>query len=138
MCGWPEPRTPADNLARELADRRKKAAVGRGEGRPGKAFGRNCAGPDAQRTMQRLNGLLAFHGELGVAGRATTAKAMDWVKGRGNARRRYFTPGGEPIQVPGGGRRPGLRFWGPRGTPAMLRESDPRRRASELYELAWG
>ncbi len=127
---WTE--DPADDLARELADRRKKAAVAV-ERAALKLAG--TAGPDAQRTMQRLNGLLAFHGELGVAGRATTAKAMDWVKGRGNARLRYFTPGGEPIQVPGVDAARAYVL-GPPRDPTMLRKSDPSARASELYELA--
>ena len=118
---WTE--DPADDLARELADRRKKAAVAV-ERAALKLAG--TAGPDAQRTMQRLNGLLAFHGELGVAGRATTAKAMDWVKGRGNARLRYFTPGGEPIQVPGVDAARAYVL-GPPRDPTMLRKSDPRR-----------
>jgi hypothetical protein len=127
---WTE--DPADELARELANRRRKA-VKAIESAASRLSG--VADSSARRTFAALNGLLAFHGDLGASGRATTAKAIDWVKARGNARVRYFTPGCDPVLVPG---VDDLRVYvlGPPRDVKLLRKSDPSTRSSEVYELA--
>jgi hypothetical protein len=127
---WTE--DPADDLAGELAARRKTAvtAVDRAA--------RRLAGttdPDALRAVHRLDGLLEFHGDLDMAGRATTARAMEWAKARPGARLKFFTPGCEPIRVPGADCARAYVL-GPPRDPKMLRKSDPSARASEVYELA--
>ena len=126
---WTE--DPADDLARELADRRRKAAAA--VDRAARKLA-GTADPEARRAAQRLNGLLEFHGELGVAGRETTAKVMDWVKGRENARLRYFKPGGEPVQAPGADC---VRVYvlGPPRDPKMLRKSNPSARRAKF--MSW-
>jgi Metallo-beta-lactamase superfamily len=127
---WTE--DPADELASELAHRRRKAmsAIERAATRLS-----GVAEASAQRTLASLNGLLSFHGELGASGRATTAKAIDWVKGRENARVRYFTPGCDPVLVPG---VDDVRVYvlGPPRDVKLIRKSDPSARSSEVYELA--
>jgi Metallo-beta-lactamase superfamily len=127
---WTE--DPSDELASELAHRRRKAvaAVERAAMRLSGA-----AESSARHTVQALNGLLAFHGELGANSRATTATAIAWVKSRQNARVRYFTPGCDPVQVPG---VDDARVYvlGPPRDAKLLRKSDPSARSSEVYELA--
>ena len=93
---WTE--DPGDELASELAHRRRKAATAV-ENAVTRLSG--LAEASAQRTAESLNGLLAFQGELGLSGPATTAKAIEWVKARENARLRYFTPGCDPVIIPG-------------------------------------
>jgi hypothetical protein len=127
---WTE--DPGDELASELAQRRRKAvtavenAVTRLSG---------VADASAQRNLTSLNSLLAFQGELGASGPATTAKAIDWVKARVNARLRYFTPGCDPVLVPG---VDDVRVYvlGPPRDVTLLKKSDPSKQSSEVYELA--
>jgi hypothetical protein len=127
---WTE--DPADDLARDLEERRAKA---------GKAVAgavRQLAGRtdlDARRAVQRLGSLLEFHGGLGAAGRQTTAQAMNWVKAREKAQVRYFKPGGEPVKVPGVDDVL-VYVLGPPRDAKMLRKSDPSARGGEVYELA--
>ncbi len=127
---WTE--DPTDDLASELANRKKKAlsAINSAAGQLARSLN-----SDAVQTAHRLNGLLEFHGELGVSGRRTTAKAMGWVKARQGAQVRYFKPNSEPIVIPG---VDGLRVYvlGPPHDAKMLRKSDPSARSSEVYELA--
>jgi hypothetical protein len=127
---WTE--DPADDLARELAERRGKAAAAV-EG----AVRRLAGAYDAatRHAVQRLKAVLGFIGEQGVAGRNTTAQAMEPVKRREGARLRYFKPGGKPVELPGA---EGVRVYvlGPPRDPKLLRKSDPGARAGEVYELA--
>jgi len=123
---WTE--NPKDDFAEDLRARKTKAL---------KAIDtvqrklRNVEGVDGA----RLNALMAFHGDLGVNGRKTTGKAMDWVKSRNGARLRFFKPGDEPF---------GLRntetfrvyALGPPRTPKMLKKINPSQKTSEVYELA--
>jgi hypothetical protein len=127
---WTE--NPHDDLAKEL-DKRKARAL-----RATVTAARQLNGVSnlgARHTAQRLNALLEFYGGLGVEGRKTTAKAMAWVKGREQAKLRYFEPEGEPFGVPG---VEGVRVYvlGPPRDQRMLRKSDPSKRSSEVYELA--
>ncbi len=127
---WTE--DPGDELASELAHRRRKA-VAAVENAVTRLSG--VAEANAQHNLASLNGLLAFQGELGASGPATTAKAIEWVKQRQNARLRYFTPGCDPVLVPG---VDDARVYvlGPPRDVKLLRKSDPSTRSSEVYELA--
>jgi hypothetical protein len=89
----------------------------------------------ARRTADRLAALLEFQGGLGVQGRKTTAKAMEWVKSRNSAKLRYCKPGDEPFRVPGIN---GVRVYvlGPPRDRKRLKQSDPSKKRSEVYELA--
>ncbi len=91
--------------------------------------------PRSQQTARRLRNLLDFHGEFGVDGQQTTAKAMEWVKNRPGARLHYLKPGSTPFESTA---LENLRVFilGPPRIPKMLRESDPSTRASEAFELA--
>jgi hypothetical protein len=127
---WTEDTT--DALAHELTVRKALAtsAVRQAALRLGA-----ISDPYAKQTASRLNNLLAFHGEFGLAGQQTTARAMDWVKARTGARVRYLTPGSTPFESPA---FDNLRIFvlGPPRDPKMLRKSNPSTRASEVYELA--
>jgi hypothetical protein len=127
---WTE--NPRDDLAEELGKRKAKAL------RALTATARRLDGvtdSGAQRTAKRLNGLLGFHGGLGVEGRKTTAKAMEWVKSRAKAKLRYFSPGDGPFGLPGVA---GLRVYalGPPHDKKKLKKSDPSAKNSEVYQLA--
>ncbi len=127
---WTE--DPGDDLASELAHRRRKA-VAAVENAVTRLSG--LAEASAQHNLASLNGLLAFQGEMGASGPATTAKAIEWVKARENARLRYFTPGCDPVTIPG---VDDVRVYvlGPPRDVKLLRRSDPSTRSSEVYELA--
>lgn len=77
----------------------------------------------------RLQGLMGFYGELGVDGRPTTAKAMEWIKNK--AKPRYLEPGTSFTAL-------GVRVFvlGPPRDARMIRKNDPSRVQPEVYELA--
>jgi hypothetical protein len=131
---WTE--DPADDLARSLSDRRKKAA---GAVEEAARAMRRTGNPDLKETVRQLDGLLGFFPDdapgLGVGERQTTARAMEWVKSRADGRVRYFQPGVDPIHPPG---TDCARVYvlGPPRDPKALRRSAPSARASEVYELA--
>jgi hypothetical protein len=83
----------------------------------------------------RLMRLLEFHGGLGVEGRKTTAKAMEWVKNRDKAKIRYFKPADGPIRLAD---VDSFRAYvlGPPLEGKLLRRSNPSKKKSEVYELA--
>lgn len=127
---WTE--DPKDDLANEL--RTRKARVLQAiEATTQHLHGLEHAG--GRRTADRLAALLEFEGGLGVQGRKTTAKAMEWVKSCASARLRYFKPGDEPFSVPG---VDGVRVYvlGPPRDHKLLKRSDPSKKHSEVYELA--
>jgi glyoxylase-like metal-dependent hydrolase (beta-lactamase superfamily II) len=123
---WTE--DPDDALATEL--RGKRAAARRAVVAAARALGA-AGSPFAL----RLEALLDFEGDLGVGAHATTAGALQWVKDRPDARLRLLRPG---EQLPLSDRAPGLRAFvlGPPHDRALIRRSDPSKRASEVYELA--
>jgi Metallo-beta-lactamase superfamily len=127
---WTE--DPADTLAHELTVRKALAttAVRQAALQLGTA-----SDPQAKQTASRLINILGFHGELGIGGQQTTAKAMEWVKERTGARVRYLKPGSTPFESTA---FENVRVFvlGPPRDPKMLRKSDPSARASDVYELA--
>src|SRR5262249_10023841 len=108
---------PADSLAAALRNQRSRALRVLG----GLAQTRGAA--DAGRML----GLLDFYG-LGVDGRPSTAKAMQWVKDR-PAPVRYLRPGGMFPAL-------GVRAYvlGPPRDRVLIRRSDPSKADSEVYE----
>jgi hypothetical protein len=127
---WTE--DPADELAQELGKRRARAI------RAVAAAARRLNGADeegAQRLAGRLDGLLDFQGGIGVDGRPTTGKALDWVKSRHVDRVRYLRPGEELSAVAALG---GIRVYvlGPPHDRRLIKRSDPSSQHPEVYELA--
>jgi metallo-beta-lactamase superfamily protein len=126
---WTE--DPEDELARELRKRKKKrqngivAAAKLAEAEKT---------PAARRTARQLDALLSFEGDLGATGRKTTAKALEWVKGR-EAQIKYLRPGEQLFDLPG---LPGIRVYvlGPPHDRRMIKRSDPSKAHPEVYELA--
>jgi len=90
-----------------------------------------CAAVDAGRS-DRLNGLLGFYGDLAVAGGATTASALQWIKDKARAIR-YLEPGGrfEAFGLE-------IHVLGPPRDLKMIRKSDPSRAHPEVYTLDAG
>lgn len=78
--------------------------------------------------------VLNFRGELGAAGRSSTAEQMEYVRSK-VATPRYLRPGEKPIRL---AEVEGIQIYvlGPPEDEALLRRSDPSRRASEVYEEA--
>jgi hypothetical protein len=127
---WTE--DPDDELAQELGKRKARAL------RAVTAAAQQLTAADdqgARRAATRLNGLLDFQGELGVEGRPTTGKALDWVKSRRTATVRYLRPGGLLDLVAG---LAGIRIYvlGPPHDRRLIKRSDPSTKHSEVYELA--
>jgi hypothetical protein len=126
---WTE--DPEDELAGELRKRKKKrlngiaAAAKLAEGEKT---------PAAKRTARQLDALLSFHGDLGARATKTTAKALEWVKGR-EAQVKYLRPGEQFFDLPG---LPGIRVYvlGPPHDRRMIKRSDPSKAHPEVYELA--
>ncbi len=78
-----------------------------------------------------LEGLLGFHGELSdTTGRQTSAGIMEMVRGWGEKKPSYFSPGNSPHQMPGVAE---VRFFvlGPPESTQMLKRSKPR--TGEVY-----
>jgi beta-lactamase superfamily II metal-dependent hydrolase len=130
---WTE--SPTDEIAQDLANRKQKAAE-TVEKTLEKLQGLQGAGP--KRSTARLQGLMAFHGEvLGAANRKTTRSAFAWIKGREAAkgsRMSYHKPGATPFGLKG---VPGLKVY-PLAPPRdlkLLRKSDPSKKDPEVYEL---
>jgi hypothetical protein len=119
---WTE--DPEDDLGNELRRRKQQrlngliAAVNLAEGK----------------TAERLEALLGFEGDLGAAGRQTTAKALEWVKER-DAEVKFLRPGEHLSDLPG---LPGIRVYvlGPPHDRRLIKRSDPSKRHPEVYELA--
>jgi hypothetical protein len=93
------------------------------------------ADSSAKQIARRLDNLLGFYGDSGVAGEKTTAQAMEWAKTRTASRVRYLRPEAAPFESPA---LENVRVFvlGPPRDPQMLRKSNPSTRASEVYELA--
>lgn len=120
-----------DELAQDLRQRKAKAlrTIAAAAGQL-----RGMTAAAAQRNAKQLDGLLQFYGEaLGVAGRKTTAMAMEWVKGRDGAVMQFLLPG-QTWDVPG---VKNVRAYvlGPPKRLDMLKRSRPSKRESEVYEL---
>jgi len=126
---WTE--DPDDDLAAELRKRKQKrlngiAAAARLAHETGTAA--------ARRTARQLDALLGFEGDLGAAGRQTTAKALEWVKDR-DAEVKFLRPGEQLFDLPG---LAGIRIYvlGPPHDRRLIKRSDPSKRDPEVYELA--
>lgn len=126
---WTE--DPEDELALELRKRKKKRA--KSIVAAAKLADAEKT-PAARRTARQLDALLSFEGDLGAAGTKTTAKALEWVKGR-EAEVKYLRPGEQLFDLPG---LPGIRVYalGPPHDRRMIKRSDPSKRHPEVYELA--
>jgi hypothetical protein len=119
---WTE--DPDDELANELRRRKQKrlngliAAAKLAEGK----------------AAEQLEALLGFEGDLGAAGRQTTAKALEWVKDR-DAEVKFLRPGERLADLPG---LPDIRVYvlGPPHDRRLIKRSDPSKRHPEVYELA--
>ncbi|HUE86528.1 MAG TPA: MBL fold metallo-hydrolase [Vicinamibacterales bacterium] len=122
----------ADDLARELSSRRKKAQAAVSEATRRLAL---AGGEAGRRIGNRVNALLEFAGGLGAAPGRTTADGMSWTKQRPGADIRYFRPGGLPHTIPG---VEDVRAYvlGPPYDRKLIKKSNPSKRASEVYELA--
>ena len=124
---WTE--DPDDELAAELRKHKKKALDGIVAAAKLADKGKT---PAAQRTARQLDALLNFQGDLGATGTKTTAKALDWVKGRQQPK--YLRPGEQLFDLPG---LPGLRIYvlGPPHDRRLIKRSDPSKKHPEVYEL---
>ena len=126
---WTE--DPEDELATELRKRKQKRLNGI-------VAAANLVGAEqtraARHTARQLGKLLSFHGDLGATGRKTTAKALEWVKGR-QAQIKYLRPGEQLFDLPG---LPGIRVYvlGPPHDRRLIKRSDPSKAHPEVYELA--
>jgi glyoxylase-like metal-dependent hydrolase (beta-lactamase superfamily II) len=125
---WTE--DPDDELAAELRKHKKKALDGIVAAAKLADKGQT---PAAQRTARQLDALLNFQGDLGAAATKTTAKALDWVKGRA-PQPKYLRPGDQLFDLPG---LPGLRIYvlGPPHDRRLIKRSDPSKKHPEVYEL---
>jgi hypothetical protein len=124
---WTE--DPGDSLAGELRKRKAHAIHAL------RAAARRLAASDAESariSAERIDALLDFHGDIGVDGRPTTAKALEWVKER-DATIRWLRPG---ELLPAAGVQ--VYVLGPPHDRAMIKRSDPHKRDSEVYELGGG
>jgi Metallo-beta-lactamase superfamily len=119
---WTE--DPEDELAKELRRRKQERLNGL------IAAAKLAEGKSAE----RLEALLGFEGDLGAAGRQTTAKALEWVKER-DAEVKFLRPGEQLSDLPG---LPGVRVYvlGPPHDRRLIKRSDPSKRHPEVYELA--
>ena len=120
---WTE--DPDDELAAELRKHKQKALDGIVAAAKLADDGKT---PAAQRTARQLDALLNFQGDLGAAGTKTTAKALEWVKGR-RPQLKYLRPGEQLFDLPG---LPGLRVYvlGPPHDRRLIKRSDPEQEAS--------
>jgi Metallo-beta-lactamase superfamily len=128
---WTE--KPGDPLAMEM-DKRRARALKRIVTATRKLAGATDFG--AQRTAERLNGMLEFWGGLSAAERRTTRSALEWVRKRTEPDPpEYLEPGMDPFLVPG---TEEIRVYvlGPPRNPKRLKKSDPSKKTSEVYELA--
>lgn len=126
---WTE--DPEDELAGELRKRKTKRKNGIVAAAK---LAESEKTPAARRTARQLEALLSFEGDLGAAGTKTTAKALEWVKGR-EAQIKYLRPGEQLFDLPG---LPGIRVYvlGPPHDRRMIKRSDPSKAHPEVYELA--
>jgi hypothetical protein len=122
---WTERPQGQDALADELRARRENALQRIA------AVAQACAVVDPDRSG-RLNGLLGFFGDLGAAGRATTASALQWVKDKATSVQ-YLQPGGrfDAFGL-------GVHVLGPPRDQKMIRKSRPSRAHPEVYTLDAG
>src|SRR5919109_615416 len=123
---WTE--DPQDELAAELRKRKKKRLQGLA------AAAKLASESGARRVANQLDALLGFEGELGARATKTTAKALEWVKGR-DATIRYLRPGEQLFDFRG---LRGIRVFvlGPPHDRRLIKRSDPSKRHPEVYELA--
>jgi hypothetical protein len=125
---WTE--KPGDEIGQELRTRRARIrrAIAAAADHPA---GAAANGP--MRTALRLNALLEFYGGLGAAGRPTTSRALEWVKGKAPVE--YLYPAQATFDVP---RASNVRIYvlGPPRDPAAIRKSRPSKAASEVYQLS--
>lgn len=128
---WTE--RPDDDLAIELRQRKARTlrAVAEVAGRL-----RGSQSFAARRSATRLDGLLQFYGEaFGVAGRRTTAQAMQWAKERERATVRFLYPERDILDVPAVANVRAFVL-GPPWNRSAIGKSRPSKAASEVYELA--
>jgi hypothetical protein len=121
---WTE--DPDDELAAELRKRKARTIRALAAAARGLKGARSASG---RATLARLEALLNFLGDLSLAGRPTTAGALDWVKDR-DARIRFLGPGDRRSAL-------GVNVYvlGPPHDRAMIKRSDPSKRHPEVYEL---
>ena len=93
--------------------------------------------PMAEFAVQAIGNLSQFFGDFGAAGAYSTSAAMGWAREHPTAKIRFLAPGDEPLSIPGVG---GVRIFvlGPPRDDALLKKSDPSKRAPEVYQLAEG
>ncbi len=127
---WTE--NPDDELAESLGTKRRQTArtVGMALARLG------MLGAEGASKAERLGALNAYYeGEVGLtaAGKATTADALSWVKGR--AEPCYLIPGGNPLGLGG---ISGVRIYvlGPPRDVKMIKKDLPSKRDPETYGMA--
>jgi hypothetical protein len=129
---WTEDDT--DGIARQLRQNRAKTRTAL------QAAGQKLQSVNsiaARQTHKLLTDLAAFDGELGVAGRRTTAEAMKWIREHETASIRCLKPGGKVVTSPA---IPGIRVYilGPPQNVKQLRKSRPSKSSPEVYQLADG
>ena len=129
---WTE--RPGDNLAKQLREQRAQAhrAV-----EAARQKLRLSAAPAASAALRALDSLNLFSEGFAAAGGKTTAAAMAWARQGTGAQVRWLSPGDAPLAIAG---VDGVRAFilGPPRDPRQLRQSDPSKRAPEVYQLAGG
>lgn len=120
---WTE--NPADELAHELRAGKKQALTAAAAASRQLAASGDAA---AEKMAERIDGVLAFFGDLGAAG-GSTGTALEWLKGRAPVR--YLRPG-EMRSTPDAT----VYVLGPPHDRALIKRSDPSKKAPEVYELA--
>jgi hypothetical protein len=85
--------------------------------------------------ISEILGFFGDEGDLGAAGSSTTKSALDYVTSK--AKVRFCMPGEPPIEL---NAIPGVRFYilGPPQDPVLIKQSNPSRKNSEVYESNLG